>query len=363
MASAIRVSSLGRSLPVPVVQEMARGLCVVPPRYQRKDDQDPPIDFHGDSFPSIPVIDMQGLLLSGGDSSSSTTTEYDIELNKLDSACKNWGFFQLVNHGVSLERVKGEVEKFFKLPIEEREKVKQPSGDLQGYGQALVITHEQKLDWSDMVFLVTHPEQERNQNILQKLPISLREALEEYTSEVDELGVTLLEKLATALGMEVRVMRDFFGHVHRGMRLNYYPSCPQPELAVGGSAHSDGVGLTVLIQVNETDGLQVKHGGNWVPVKPLPDAFIVNIGDMLEMFTNGVYHSCEHRVRATSEGERISVARFFSPPREREIVPPSSLVGPKNPPLKYKKIEVEAFLTGFFASPVKGRSYIESMKI
>ena len=52
---------------------------------------------------------------------------------------------------------------------------------------------------------------------------------------------------------------------------------------IGLNPHSDGIGLTILLQINETEGLQIKKDGIWVPVKPLPNAFIVNIGDMLEV--------------------------------------------------------------------------------
>ena len=67
------------------------------------------------------------------------------------------------------------------------------------------------------------------------------------------------------------------------MRMNYYPPCPQPELAIGLSSHSDAVGITILLQINEMEGLQIKKDGAWVPIKPLPDAFVVNVGDIMEV--------------------------------------------------------------------------------
>ncbi|THF98161.1 hypothetical protein TEA_002020 [Camellia sinensis var. sinensis] len=67
------------------------------------------------------------------------------------------------------------------------------------------------------------------------------------------------------------------------MRMNYYPPCPQPELVVRLTTHSNSVGITILLQLNEMEGLQIKKDGMWVPVKPLFDAFVVNIGDILEV--------------------------------------------------------------------------------
>ena len=65
--------------------------------------------------------------------------------------------------------------------------------------------------------------------------------------------------------------------------MNYYPPCPQPESVIGLSPHSDAVGLTILLQINEMEGLQIRKEGLWIPVKPLPNAFIINIGDIVEV--------------------------------------------------------------------------------
>ncbi|KAE8657906.1 hypothetical protein F3Y22_tig00116976pilonHSYRG00083 [Hibiscus syriacus] len=69
----------------------------------------------------------------------------------------------------------------------------------------------------------------------------------------------------------------------QAMRMNYYPPCPEPELAIGLCAHSDPIGLTILLHINEMEGLQVKKDGAWVPIKPLQNAFVINIGDIMEM--------------------------------------------------------------------------------
>ena len=96
----------------------------------------------------------------------------------------------------------------------------------------------------------------------------------------------ILELMAKALGMEHNDMRSLFEEGFQGMRMNYYPPCPQPKLAIGLNAHSDAAGLTILLQVNEMEGLQIRKDGRWISIKPLPNAFIVNIGDILEVNTN-----------------------------------------------------------------------------
>lgn len=86
-----------------------------------------------------------------------------------------------------------------------------------------------------------------------------------------------------ALEIESKEISKLFEDGMQSMRMNYYPPCPQPEQVIGLTPHSDAVGLTILLQVSQVEGLQIKKDGMWVPVKPLPNAFIVNIGDILEV--------------------------------------------------------------------------------
>ena len=84
---------------------------------------------------------------------------------------------KLINHGVSdslLDRVKTEVEEFFKLPLEEKRKFGQLDGDIEGYGQVFVVSEEQKLDWADMFFIITLPAELRKPHLLPQLPLPFR---------------------------------------------------------------------------------------------------------------------------------------------------------------------------------------------
>lgn len=67
------------------------------------------------------------------------------------------------------------------------------------------------------------------------------------------------------------------------LRVNFYPKCPQPDLTLGLSSHSDPGGLTLLLPDENVPGLQVRRGESWVTVDPVPDAFIVNIGDQMQV--------------------------------------------------------------------------------
>ncbi|KAI3456078.1 hypothetical protein Pfo_012741 [Paulownia fortunei] len=334
------LTKLGSSLKVPIVQELAKEkLATVPSRYVRL-DHDHPIPSNLSSLPEIPVIDMQKLL---------DTDLMDSELDKLHNACQEWGFFQLINHGVDsvvMETMKLEIQEFFNLPIEEKNKFCQGPGDLEGYGQAFVVSEEQKLDWADLFYIVTLPTYLRKphlipsfllHSVLFNFFVFSRDAIESYAAELKSLALKILYQMAKALQMKPEEITTLFEEGMQSMRMNYYPPCPQPEHVTGLCPHSDAVGLTILLQVNEMEGLQIKKDGIWIPVSPLPDAFVINIGDILEIVTNGTYRSIEHRATVNSEKERLSIATFLSPKLDGELGPAPSLFTPETP-AKFKRI-------------------------
>lgn len=92
--------------------------------------------------------------------------------------------------------------------------------------------------------------------------------------------IGIMEK---ALKIEMNEIVELFEDASQGLRMNYYPPCPQPENVIGLNPHSDSGALTILLQVNEVEGLQIRKDVMWIPVIPLPNAFVVNIGDMLEV--------------------------------------------------------------------------------
>ncbi|XP_020208266.1 protein SRG1 [Cajanus cajan] len=208
----------------------------------------------------------------------------ELELEKLNSACKDWGFFQLVEHGISplvLETLKEEVEGFFRLPLEEKMKYKVRPGDVEGYG-TVIRSEDQKLDWGDRLFMKINPLDMRKPYLLPQLPSSLRSILELYIEELQSLGMMLVGLVGKAIKMEKREWEVFEDGI-QNVRMTYYPPCPEPELVMGLTAHSDAAGITILNQMNGVNGLQVKKDGIWIPVNVISEAFVVNIGDILEV--------------------------------------------------------------------------------
>jgi isopenicillin N synthase-like dioxygenase len=111
--------------------------------------------------------------------------------------------------------------------------------------------------------------------------------------EIEKLSMVIVEYMGKALNIKENEMRELFEDGIQMMRMNYYPPCPQPEKVIGLTPHSDGSALTILLQLNDVQGLQVRKDGMWIPVKPLPNAFIINIGDILEV---KLYQDIKHMI-------------------------------------------------------------------
>ncbi|GAB4831541.1 hypothetical protein Ancab_040248 [Ancistrocladus abbreviatus] len=168
--------------------------------------------------------------------------------------------------------------------------------------------------------------------------------------------------MVKAMKMDPNDMKVLFEEGKQMLRINCYPPCPQPDQVIGLTPHSDVVGITIVLVVDEMEGLQIKKDGKWLPVKPIQNAFVVNIGDSLEVITNGIYKSIEHRAVVNSRKERLSIATFYGPKLDGELGPAPSLITPQTPAL-YKRIKVTEFWKGFFGRELNGKSYIGEMKL
>jgi len=109
----------------------------------------------------------------------------------------------------------------------------------------------------------------------------------DYGEEIVKLGGRVLEILSVNLGLRKDFLMNAFGgekDVGACLRVNFYPKCPQPDLTMGLSSHSDPGGMTILLPDENVSGLQVRRGDHWITVKPIPNAFIINIGDQIQVF-------------------------------------------------------------------------------
>ncbi|XP_021312272.1 S-norcoclaurine synthase 1 isoform X2 [Sorghum bicolor] len=328
------------SLPVANVQALAEtcnngGHVQVPQRYLTKDPGSEEVVAADDSSHAIPVIDLQKLL----ESQSS-----EEECAKLASACLNWGFFQ---------------------PLDAKKECSQHAGSLEGYGQAFVVSEDQKLDWADMLYLQVHPSESRDMRFWPTRPASFGHSVDAYASETRELAYRLLELMAKAVGAEPpAVLLGVFQGQPQGMRVNYYPPCRQAaDRVLGLSPHTDAGGLTLLLQMDNAavDGLQIKKDGKWFSVNVVDGAFVVNVGDALEIMSNGKFTSVEHRAVIHPAKERISAAMFFYPCPHMMVGPlPEFVKGDKE---RYGSTSYEDFMKHYFATKLDGRKHLERLKL
>ncbi|KAK1430991.1 hypothetical protein QVD17_14167 [Tagetes erecta] len=351
----INRTEYGGSIPVDNVQALAsKDLKDVPVRYIRPDIEAEEV--LADDLFQIPVIDLSKLNDAG-------QPGYDDELVKLHIACRDWGFFQLINHRVSetIDAMNKVTEEFFNLPLEEKMKCAQLPNNIKGYGQAFVVSDEQKLNWGDMFFLLPLPISLRHLRFWPQNPNSFRKTLEKYSKTLHGVSMQLFKLISINLGIEPEAIGKMFENCTQGIRMNYYPPCPEARKVLGLAPHSDATGLTLLVQVNEVQGLQIKKNSKWVPIKPIPGSIIVNVGDVLEILSNGEYNSIEHRAIVDFEKERLSIAAFHSPGLGAMIGPLPELVKEKTH--KYKTIDVQYYLKLIINSKLDGKCLIDHMKI
>ncbi|OIT33606.1 PREDICTED: protein DMR6-LIKE OXYGENASE 2-like [Nicotiana attenuata] len=296
---------------------------------------------------NIPLIDLSPVLTSDPSNTSSAITNLVTEIG---DACKNWGFFQVINHGVPStcrENIEKASRGFFLQPTEEKRKVSRDKDNPMGFYDT---EHTKNVrDWKEVFdFVVENPtilpashepgdmELKELVNQWPQFPTGSREACEEYARGIEKLSYKLLELIALSLGLSSKRLNSYFEDQTSFMRLNYYPLCPIHHLALGVGRHKDSGALTVLAQ-DDVGGLEVKRktDGEWIQVKPTPDAYIINVGDIVQVWSNDQYESVEHRVVASSKKERFSIPFFFNPSHYVMVEPLEELTSEESP-VKYK---------------------------
>ncbi|VAI50007.1 unnamed protein product [Triticum turgidum subsp. durum] len=309
------------------VQALASSLGALPPEFVRPEHEQPrATTFRGAAPPEIPVVDM-----SSPDAG-----------RRMAEAAAEWGIFQVVGHGVpadavaALQRVgRG----FFALPQEEKQRYAMYPGEgrTEGYGSTLRKGDlEGKKAWADFLFHNVAPPAAVNHAVWPESPEGYRDANEAYCGHMVRLTRELFGRLSAELGLDEGAMAEAFGgdDVVLLQKINFYPPCPQPELALGLAPHTDMSTLTVLLS-DEVQGLQVFKDGCWYDVNYVPGALIIHIGDQIEIMSNGRYKAVLHRTTVSREKTRMSWPVFVEPPPEHVVGPHRQLVADEFP-AKYK---------------------------
>ncbi|XP_022718084.1 feruloyl CoA ortho-hydroxylase 1-like [Durio zibethinus] len=305
-----------------------------------------------------------------------------IDLSKLDGpdhdevakeivrAAETLGFFQVVNHAVPvdlLESLKDTAHNFFSLPPERKAVYRSEVSPtpLVKYGTSFVPEKEKALEWKDYISM----QYTNDAEALEHWPVEIRDVALEFLRTSINMVRKLLEVLLGNLGVKpedsmIDVLID-----KKMVNMNYYPTCPDPDLTIGVGRHSDMGTLTVLLQ-DGIGGLYVKieedadfgKKGEWVEIPPIPGALVINVGDMLQILSNGKYRSAEHRVRTTSTKSRVSIPIFTIPKPTQKIAPLPQVVK-KDGIALYREFVLIDYMKNFFGNAHDGKKSLDFAKI
>ncbi|MBA0729556.1 hypothetical protein Golax_023004 [Gossypium laxum] len=255
---------------------------------------------------TFPVINLEKL---NGDERSRI-------MEQIKDACENWGFFEVMNHGIPhdfMDTVERLTKEHYKKCMEQRFKELVASKALEGLEAEVT-----DMDWESTFYLRHLPES--NMAEIPDLSDEYRKVMKEFAVKLEKLAEELLDLFCENIGLEKGYLKKaFYGAKGPtfGTKVSNYPPCPTPDKIKGLRAHTDAGGIILLFQDPVVGGLQLLKDGEWVDVPPLRHSIVI---------TNGKYKSVEHRVIAQTDGTRMSLASFYNPGSDAVIYPAPALV-------------------------------------
>ncbi len=271
----------------------------------------------------MPISHLPVLDLSRADGSDRAAF-----LTELRETAHTVGFFYVSGHGVEqalIDAMLLQARRFFALPEADKLSIQMiHSPHFRGYNRAGMERTRGKPDWREQVDIGAEREAVRdippeqpwwrlqgpNQwpDALPELrPVALR-----YQAAVTGVAITLVRAFAESLGQPPGALDQVFTPAPQQLiKIVRYPGREHTDDDQGVGAHRDGGFVTVLLQDTQS-GLQVEHDGVWIDAPPIPGTFVVNIGELFEMASNGYLRATMHRVVTPPAGaERLSVPFFF----------------------------------------------------
>ncbi len=301
----------------------------------------------------IPVIDFESFVAGGGADRRSAAAE-------IGAACENVGFFYIRNHGVpaaAIERMFGQARAFFALPMERKLAIPATREHYRGYvaSRALGKGRYGKPDLFEgfKMQLDLGPDDPdvkagKPLHLPNKWPAGMpafQAACNAYWDEMIVLTGRLLRAFAMALGEPEERFLPYFRKPLAQLSLLHY--IPEPEDAIearlGINPHRDTGAFTILTQ-DDTGGLEVvRRGGGWIPAPSIPGAYLINIGNMMQRWTNDRFVSTPHRVINPARQDRMSIPFFANADFDAVVECLPSCCGPDNPP-RYPPTDVGQFM-------------------
>lgn len=298
----------------------------------------------------VPAIDIKHL--------GSRSPQHDETITAIGAACREYGFFHITGHGIPsdlIERVWCETRRFFALPLDAKQAVSRSKENARGwYNRELTKNTRDMKEVFDFGH-TPHPQLPDDdpanwtQDGFNRWPARLgpdfRLTMQEHFRACERVAFTLLEAIAESLGVPPESLtRDFVGRHTSFVRLNYYPRHDplSPERSASATGHlgvhhhTDAGALTVLLH-DDVSALEISLDGHWMLVEPVIDALVVNIGDIVQVWSNDRYPAPVHRVRASTNRERYSLPFFFNPASEAIYAPLAAVTNEQSPP-RYRPI-------------------------
>jgi isopenicillin N synthase-like dioxygenase len=268
--------------------------------------------------------------------------------DELDNACREWGCFQLRNHNLADELCRSmlsEMERFFALPHPEKQAIERTAENPWGFYDRELTKNVR--DWKQILDVGPTAAHGPFAGAAPRWPGRLpgfRDTIEAYYAACKSLALTLLADIGECLGVSRGTLEREFGEGHSSfLRLNFYPPCAAPQDHLGISQHTDAGALTVLLP-DAQPGLQFMREEVWHTVLAEPGALIINVGDIVQVWSNDRYQAPLHRVLTSAEHSRYSAPFFLNPGYDTVYAPlPSALHG-KTP--RYRLINWGEFRAG-----------------
>ncbi|KAG8045865.1 hypothetical protein GUJ93_ZPchr0008g12676 [Zizania palustris] len=313
-----------------------------------------------------PVVDGGGAAAGTGDAVPVVDVRAPDAAARVARAAEQWGAFLVTGHGVPaslLARVEERIARMFALPAAEKMRAVRAPGEACGYGSPPISSSFSKRMWSEGYTFSPVSLRSDLRRLWPKAGDDYRlfcDVMEEFHKEMRQLADKLLELFLRALGLTgeqiagVQAERKIGETMTATMHLNWYPRCPDPQRALGLIAHTDSGFFTFVLQ-SLVPGLQLFRRGpdRWVAVPAVPGAFVVNIGDLFHILTNGRFHSVYHRAVVNHDRDRISLGYFLGPPPHVKVAPLTEAVPRGRSPAyravtwpEYMAVRKKAFTTG-----------------
>ena len=284
----------------------------------------------------VPVIDIAEL-------------EDRDSLQRIDDACREWGFFQVTGHGIE-PALLGDIfevsHEFFAQPEEAKQFTRRDADNPWGYYDDELTKNRR--DWKEIYdFGPADGDKLKPRWPGGSFRLRFEPVVRAYYASCRSLGLRLLSAMAANLGVGPEYLLSGFDDAHTSfLRLNFYPRytpAADGDRPFGVGEHTDSGALTLLLQ-DEQPGLEVYRDGRWHPVDPSPGAIVVNIGDMMQVWSNDRYRAAVHRVITNPRKDRYSVPFFLSPSFETTYEPLPTTVAPDRP-ARYRPIQWREFRT------------------